>query len=187
MVIRTLGELLATRVRGAVRPYQPEPLHAGMFGHFNISGEALVEASKNYNEATLSWMMGVGVFGQIRLDLKDHRLRLVDADWGGTVANRAKRHRRENIYRVAIALHVNGAKPVAEPTVRYETESTGPSGDAGARVVGWEGWTHEMLMPMLASDFDRAWRESGEGEKPGVGVGKSWLMPGITDAHGRKL
>lgn len=159
--------------RDTTRPYDPLKLHPDMFGHFDLRGDDLVESSKNYHEATLGWMMGVGTFQQIRLGLS-HRLRLIDADWGGTTANRARGHRRENIYRVAIALHLSG---------EIRGRGVGMGREVAMDYEAGDVWGPETLMPMLASDFDNAflrWQARGDALE---------LAPRIIrlDAHGREL
>lgn len=119
-----------------------------------VSGVWIAQASANYHEATLGWMMGVGLYRQIRLDRGDHLLRLVSVD-RGTVANRQKHHRAEPVYRVAMRIWV-GVEPIL---------------------------TEWAMFDILSSDFDAIVQYGGGqvlgGEKSGTmgmaGKGKSQL------------
>ncbi|SRR6266700_750985 len=108
--------------------YRPVP---PMFDEFSVGGEALVEASRNYHDATLGWMMGLGWYRQIRMDLS-HAVKLLSVDSGAT-RNRARGHRREDIYTVAVRLNLGG--------------------DGGHA-------TTSQIMPILSSDFDK-WARHG--------------------------
>jgi hypothetical protein len=138
--MRRLGNLL--RLDRVGRDYRPLPLEPGMFGQFDVLGSDIVEASKNYNEATLGWMFGVGQFGQIRLtDM--HKVQLISVDAGAVVDRRAGRGGaggRNLLYRVAICWYLGAGGSGA--WVR--------SGSVGR-------WSSPMLYSMLSSDFDRWW------------------------------
>jgi hypothetical protein len=155
-MITTVGHWIK-RWRGKiVGPYEPLKLDGGMFGLWEISGAALAEASSNYHEATLGWMMGLGVYQTIRLDL-DHKIRLIDQDSGGTIANRAKGHRRENIYRVAVSLRLTGEIKGTVWPARSVGREHRPGHEGQTLFNAAESYGPERMMSILASDFDRAW------------------------------
>jgi hypothetical protein len=154
--------------------YQPKVV---TFDQLTVTGQMLVDACRHYHEATLDYMIGLGLYRQIRLDRDDHRVRLVSLDTLGTVANRAQGHRVENIYEVAAQLRVG----------QFNVFST------------------VCLMPVLASDFDvwAKWKEdvrktrtiAGEavrGDKTAAQTTPEdapppWWRGELVDAHGRMI
>lgn len=170
--------------RGLGRPYEPStrlPRET-----MEVSGTWLMRASANYHEATLGWMMGVGLYRQIRLDREDHLLRLISVD-RGTIANRAKGHRPEPVYRVAMRIWV-GVEPILTEWAMFDVLSSdfdaiAPSGQGGWVMGGKELGTVGMAGTVKS--------------KPPACEGELWTFAGtslsgdvmyvgkLPDAHGR--
>lgn len=141
-IVRRLGNLF--RLDRPGKNYTPLKLDADMFGLWEVLGEHIVEASKNYNDATLGWMMGVGQYQQIRLDAH-HFVQLVSAD-AGSIADRTRGGGSNLLYRISVQWYWGNR--------------------GGGRAI----YTSPMLYYVLASDFDRWWTiklaRDGEGTGP---------------------
>lgn len=166
--------------RGLGRPYEPStrlPRET-----MEVSGTWLMRASANYHEATLGWMMGVGLYRQIRLDRQDHLLRLISVD-RGTVANRAKSHRAEPVYRVAMRIWV-GVEPILTEWAMFDVLSSDfdaivPSGQGGWVMGGKKSGTMGLI---YARDFGAV----GDGRTDDTAAIQA-AVNASADAHGRKV